>query len=384
MDKTNGLSCWGTDVNDHSPTFSDNETHLEISESALPGARFQLQGARDPDSDMFSIQLYKLSQNDHFRLEVKDRGEDGKIPVLYLHKALDKEAARSHRLLLTAVDGGKPARSGTMGIIVNVLDVNDNMPVFVRDSYTAVLKENSPVGTTIIQVNATDLDDGLNGEVVYSFGNNVNHKLRKLFEVDANTGEIIVKGLIDFEAKDRYELDIKASDKGLVPLETEKSVVITIVDLNDNSPEIEVTSFSSAIPEDAKSGTTVALISVNDNDSGVNGKVICYIIPFKLDTNYKNYYSLLVDGPLDRESISNYNVTIVATDKGNPPLSSTSVVPIQVSDVNDNAPLFPEAMINVYVNENSPVGAVLKRVTATDSLFCWIAAGKRCLGSSLT
>ncbi|XP_008303581.1 protocadherin alpha-8-like, partial [Stegastes partitus] len=358
------------DVNDHSPTFSDNETHLEISESALPGARFQLQGARDPDSDMFSIQLYKLSQNDHFRLEVKDRGEDGKIPVLYLHKALDKEAARSHRLLLTAVDGGKPARSGTMGIIVNVLDVNDNMPVFVRDSYTAVLKENSPVGTTIIQVNATDLDDGLNGEVVYSFGNNVNHKLRKLFEVDANTGEIIVKGLIDFEAKDRYELDIKASDKGLVPLETEKSVVITIVDLNDNSPEIEVTSFSSAIPEDAKSGTTVALISVNDNDSGVNGKVICYIsedVPFTLTPSLQeNMYSVVTKSLLDREHQSKYDVTIVAKDAGEQSLSSQRTISVTVSDVNDNSPEFLTNPYTFYVTENNVAGASLFSVSAYD------------------
>ncbi|MEQ2173630.1 hypothetical protein GOODEAATRI_034023, partial [Goodea atripinnis] len=97
------------DVNDHSPTFPDNETHLEISESALSGARFQLQGARDPDSGVFSVQQYRLSQNDHFRLEIKDRGRDGKIPFLLLHKPLDREAARSHELLLTAVDGGKPA-----------------------------------------------------------------------------------------------------------------------------------------------------------------------------------------------------------------------------------------------------------------------------------
>ncbi|XP_069544554.1 protocadherin alpha-8-like [Brachyistius frenatus] len=359
------------DVNDHSPTFSDNETHLEISESALPGARFQLQGARDPDSDMFSIQLYKLSQNDHFRLEVKDRGQDGKIPVLYLHKPLDKEAARSHRLLLTAIDGGKPARSGTMGIIINVLDVNDNMPVFVRDSYAAVLNENSPVGTTIIQVNATDLDDDLNGDVVYSFGNNVNSKIRKLFEVDAKTGEIIVKGLLDFEVKYRYEIDIKASDKGTVPLATDKSVIITIVDLNDNSPEIEVTSFSSAIPEDSKLGRTVALISVNDNDSGLNGKVICSIsedVPFTLTPSLQeNMYSIVTKSLLDREHQSKYDVTIVAKDAGEPSLSSHRIISVTVSDVNDNSPEFSINPYTFYVAENNIAGTSLFFVSAYDS-----------------
>ncbi|XP_065815113.1 protocadherin gamma-A11-like [Labrus bergylta] len=358
------------DVNDHSPTFPENETQLQISESALPGARFQLQGALDPDSDMYSIQQYRLSPNEHFRLEVKDRGKNGKIPVLYLHKPLDKETSRSHRLMLTAVDGGKPAKSGSMAILVNVLDVNDNMPVFAKDSYSAMLKENSPIGTTIMQVNATDLDDGLNGEVVYSFGDNVNNKLRKLFEVDPNTGTIIVKGLIDFEANDRYEIDIKASDKGQVALETEKSVVITIVDLNDNAPDIEVTSFSKAIPEDSKPGTTVALISVQDRDSGVNGKVICYIsedVPFTLTPSLQdNMYSIVTKSLLDREQQSTYDVTIIAKDGGEQPLSSQRTISVSVSDVNDNSPEFSTSPYTFYVVENNVAGASLFSVSAHD------------------
>nr|ABL75865.1 protocadherin 2A25 [Takifugu rubripes] len=358
------------DVNDHFPTFSVNETSLEISESALPGARFQLQGAHDPDSDAYSIQQYKLSQNEHFRLEVKDRGEDGKIPVLYLHKPLDKETTRSHKLLLTAADGGKPARSGTMTITITVLDVNDNMPVFAKDSYVAVLNENSPIGTTVLQVNATDSDDGLNGEVVYSFGNNVNHKMRKLFKIDENTGEIIVKGLIDFEVKDRYEIDIKASDKGAVPLETEKSVKITIVDLNDNAPDIEVTSFSKAVPEDSKPGTTVALISVSDKDSGVNGKVVCFInedVPFMLSpTLQDNMYSVVTKSLLDRERESKYDITIIAKDAGDPPLSSDRTISVSVSDVNDNSPEFFTNPYTFYLTENNDAGVALFTVSAHD------------------
>ncbi|XP_028314650.1 protocadherin alpha-8-like isoform X10 [Gouania willdenowi] len=358
------------DVNDHAPTFTDNETHLEISESTSPGARFQLPGARDPDSDVFSIQQYKLSQNEHFRLEVKDRGEDGKIPVLFLHKALDKEAASSHRLQLTAVDGGKPARSGTVRILIHVLDVNDNMPIFSKESYTAVIEENSAVGTTIIQVNATDLDDGLNGEVVYSFGQNVNNRLRKIFDVNAITGEIIVKGQLDFEAKDRYEIDIKASDKGQVPFSTEKSVMIKILDLNDNEPEIEVTSFSSAVPEDSKPGRTVALISVNDKDSGVNGKVICSIsedVPFTLTPSLQeNMYSLVTKSVLDREHVSKYDVTIVAKDAGEKTLSSHKTISVSVSDVNDNCPVFSTNPYSFYVQENNVAGGSLFSVSAKD------------------
>ncbi|XP_050928282.1 protocadherin alpha-8 isoform X34 [Lates calcarifer] len=358
------------DINDHTPTFPENETRLEIFESALPGERFQLQAARDSDSGIYSVQQYKLSQNDHFRLEVKDRANDGKIPILYLQKSLDKETDRHHRLTLSAIDGGKPPRTGTTELLIEVLDVNDNLPVFTKDSYSVLLPENSLIGTTVIQVNATDLDDGLNGEVVYSFGSNVNGKLRKLFDIDGKTGEITVKGLIDFEEKDQYEIDIKASDKGAVPLKTDKSVIINVVDLNDNIPEIEVTSFSSAIPEDSKPGTTVALISVSDLDSGLNGKVICFIredVPFTLNPSLQdNMYSVVTRSSLDREHQSHYDVTVVAKDGGDPALSSEKTIRVVVSDVNDNSPQFSMAPYTFYVMENNTPGTLLFSVRASD------------------
>uniref|UniRef100_A0AAQ5ZYL1 Cadherin domain-containing protein n=1 Tax=Amphiprion ocellaris TaxID=80972 RepID=A0AAQ5ZYL1_AMPOC len=230
--------------------------------------------SRDRDSGPFSVQQYKLSQTYHFRLEVKDKGEDGKIPILVVQKSLDRETAESHSLTLTALDGGKPPKSGNMNILVKVLDVNDNVPVFSKDIYSVTLSENAPVGTTVIQVNATDLDEGPNGEVFYSFSNSMNQNTLNLFDINPLTGQITVKNLINYEEKDRYEIEIQASDKGLAPLTTEKSVIIKIVDVNDNAPEIEVTSFSSSIPEDSRPGTTVALISVSDVDSSLNGKVI--------------------------------------------------------------------------------------------------------------
>ncbi|XP_035624817.1 protocadherin alpha-7-like isoform X40 [Oncorhynchus keta] len=358
------------DVNDHSPSFPEKEKRLEIFESASPGARFQLQAARDPDIDPFSVQQYKLSHNDHFRLEVKDRGEDGKMPFLVLHKPLDREAVRSHKLLLTAIDGGKPPRSGTLEISVDVLDVNDNNPVFTKDEYTVRLTENAPLGTMVIRVNATDLDSGLNGDIMYSFGNDVNSRLRKLFNLDTVTGEITVKGQIDFEEKDSYLIDIQASDQGPVPLTTDKSVKIKIVDFNDNAPEIEVTLFSKAIPEDSKPGTTVALISVNDLDSGLNGKVTCSVfedIPFKLMPSLQdNMYSVITKSPLDREKQSEYDLTIFATDAGQPSMSSVKTVRVVVSDVNDNCPEFSLSPYNFYVTENNDPGASVFSVSASD------------------
>ncbi|XP_053285129.1 protocadherin alpha-3 isoform X2 [Pleuronectes platessa] len=358
------------DVNDHAPIFPESENMLEIYESALPGARFQLQAARDADSGLLSVQQYKLSHNEHFRLEVKDRGEDRKTPSLVLQKPLDRESVKTHVLLLTATDGGKPPRSGNMTINVDVSDVNDNPPVFTKDSYNVNLKENSPLGTTVILVNATDMDEGLNGEVVYSFGKDVDARARARFDLNPVTGVITVAGAIDFEDSGRYEIDIQASDKGAAPLTTDKTVIIHIIDVNDNAPEIEVTSFSRAIPEDSKPGTTVALISVKDADSGLNGKVLCHIsqdLPFLLAPSLQNnMYSLVTKLLLDREKQSQYNVTIVARDAGEPSLSSDKTIRIVVSDVNDNRPEFSQNPYTFYITENNSPGTSILSVSARD------------------
>nr|XP_054595052.1 protocadherin alpha-3-like [Nothobranchius furzeri] len=359
------------DVNDHSPSFQENETTLEISESVLPGARFQLRAAGDPDSGHLSVQQYKLSQNEHFRLEIKDKeDDDGKIPILVVQKPLDRETAGSHLLVLTALDGGKPPKTGTMNIIINVLDINDNAPVFSDDNYPIMLNENPRSGTKVTQVNAKDLDEGTNGDVVYSLSKTNKPYILNLFEMNPVTGELSVKGFIDYEEKDKYQIEIHASDKGIAPLTAEKSVRIKIVDVNDNAPEIEVTSFSSSIPEDSRPGTTVALISVNDLDSGLNGKVICSInqeVPFSLSPSLQDkMFSLVTKSPLDREKQSHYDLTVTAQDAGQPPLSSEKTIRVVVSDVNDNSPEFTLSPYTFYITEGNNPGASVFSVKASD------------------
>uniref|UniRef100_A0A3B3BC50 Protocadherin 2 alpha a 15 n=1 Tax=Oryzias melastigma TaxID=30732 RepID=A0A3B3BC50_ORYME len=360
------------DINDHAPVFMEKEKRLEISESALPGVKLQLQAAQDPDVGLgqFSVQQYKLSQNENFRLEVKDKGDDGKIPILVVQKPLDRETTVRHVLTLTALDGGKPPKTGTMRIIVIVLDVNDNAPIFNEDDYSVTLKENAPTGTTVVQVNASDLDEGTNGEVVYSFSNSVNVNILRLFNLNKETGEITVKGQIDYEEKDKYEIEIQASDVGTVPLTTEKSVKIRIIDVNDNTPEIEFTSFSSSIPEDARTGTTVALVSLNDLDSGLNGKVTCSIddnVPFALSQSVEdNMFSLVIKAPLDREKQSIYDLTITAKDAGQPPLSSEKTVSVVISDINDNCPEFSLSPYTFYIHEGNKQGVSIFSIKALD------------------
>ncbi|XP_036798725.1 protocadherin alpha-4 isoform X22 [Oncorhynchus mykiss] len=359
-----------TDINDHSPNFPEKVKLLEIAENLVSqGTRFPLDAARDPDVGVNSLRKYTLSPNDHFDLDVKTRGED-KIPFLILKKPLDREQKLEMMLVLTAFDGGKPVRSGTVNITITVIDVNDNAPVFERQVYTVTLDENTPLGTSVLRLHATDLDDGANGQVIYTFDNSLKNKAFDYFEIDAVTGEITIKGLVDFEEQSVYEIDVQASDKGQVTLTGHCSVVINVKDVNDNAPEMDVTSLSGQVPEDARPGTAVALISVSDMDSGENGLVICTLsdnIPFELKPSFqKNMYTLITKSGLDRESEPMYTVTITATDKGDPSLSSHKAVTVQISDINDNSPVFSQSPYTFYVPENNAPGESLFSLSTSD------------------
>ncbi|XP_076149210.1 protocadherin alpha-3-like [Alosa pseudoharengus] len=358
------------DINDNAPTFVEQVHRLNITELAYSGERFPLPIANDADVGLNSVKSYKLSPNEHFSLDVQSGGEQSVSAELVLQKPLDREKQPVLRLTLTAIDGGKPPKTGTLQIIVNVVDVNDNTPVFSKPLYKVRVNENVPFSTIVITLNATDLDEGVNAELLYSLIGRGSTSASNMFAINSATGEITVKGSLDYEKTAAYEIRAQAMDRGHSPRSTHCKVLVEVVDLNDNSPEIVVTSLMSPVKENAEIGTVVALVTVTDKDSGKNGQTIIETsgaVPFKLKSSYKNYYSLVVDGPLDRESTSQYNVTLVAADEGTPPLSSTSVITVHVSDVNDNAPLFPSPVINVYVKENSEVGAVIYTVSAFDS-----------------
>ncbi|XP_045897302.1 protocadherin alpha-8-like, partial [Micropterus dolomieu] len=358
-----------TDVNDHSPSFPEKEQRFEIGEQILPGRRFQLHTARDPDAGINSIRTYTLTSNDHFEVDIRQSDED-KIPFLVLKKSLDREQTDKHTLLVTAVDGGKPQRSGTLNVSIIVLDSNDNRPMFSQEVYQITIQENVPVGTSVFRMNATDPDEGINSEVEYSLGKTLKKNVYDIFELDKLTGEIRVKGVVDYEENDVYKLDVEASDKGTPPSAGECRVIIKILDVNDNPPEIEVTSLSNSVSEDSKPGTIVSLISVKDKDSGVNGKIISSItsdVPFELKPSYKeNIYSVVTKGFLDREEVSHYEITIKATDCGEPPLSTVKTLSIQISDVNDNRPQFSQNTLQFYLIENNVAGASIFSVSATD------------------
>ncbi|XP_061899874.1 protocadherin gamma-A11-like [Entelurus aequoreus] len=352
------------DINDNSPQFKENSLKLEIHESADKGAHFLLDEAHDADIGENAVQDYSLQKNDFFSLNVKTKGTGRKYSELVLDKELDRENQNEIILLLTAYDGGSPRRSGTVVIHVTVLDANDNVPVFSQTVYKASLPENSPPDTLVITVTATDPDDGVNGDVFYGFDNVDEHQV---FSLSPKTGDIKVLGSIDHERETSYELQISAKD-GL-GLASYATLIIEIIDTNDNAPIIYLKSLNDPVPENVSPGTEVGIINVQDRDSEKNGQVRCSIqqnAPFKLVPSIKNYYSLVTTGQLDRELVSDYNITISATDEGSPPLSSSKSLHLSVADINDNPPVFEEQSYSAYVSENNKAGSTLCSVSARD------------------
>ncbi|XP_030251970.1 protocadherin gamma-A6-like [Sparus aurata] len=356
-----------TDINDNSPVFAAGEIKLDLVESTVLGRRFPLESAHDPDLGTNSVREYKLSPNEHFALEMSTQMNGNGYPELVLKKPLDREAQAEHVLKINGIDGGRPVRSGTASIFIRVLDANDNVPVFSQRVYKVSVPENSPIGTLIATLNATDLDEGVYGEIAYSFSH-LSDKMGGVFEINPLSGEVRVAGSIDYEEASTHELDVQAKDGG--GQASHCKLVIDVIDVNDNKPVIEIKSASANVAEDSKPGTMVALINVYDLDTGSSGRVTCTIpedVPFKLVSEVKNYFMLVTDGILDREFQSEYNITVTATDAGSPSLSGLNVLKIVVTDINDNPPTFTQKEYDANILENQPVGTFVIKLKAEDT-----------------
>ncbi|NWZ17369.1 PCDGH protein, partial [Agelaius phoeniceus] len=370
------------DVNDNSPVFSKAVLDLEIGEWTVPGARFPLEMARDADAGSNSMLTYTLTSNPSFSLSMQEKPGGSKLPELVLERMLDRERQSSFELVLMAVDGGDPARSGTVQVRINVTDANDNPPVFSKNLYQARVSENLPLGSVVLQIRATDADAGSNGRVSYSFGS-VLEPVRELFTIDSESGEVRTAGALDFEGQSEYIFGVEARDGG--GLTSHCEVQIDITDENDNAPEITILSLSSPVPEDTPVGTVVAVLKVRDRDSGENGEVSCSLsgeAPLSIVASSGGSYKVVTSGALDREQASEQRVTVVARDRGRPALWSSRELVLEVSDVNDNAPVFEEAAYSAYVAENNAAGALVLRVQARDAdagangrVSYWLAGG---------
>ncbi|XP_035296071.1 protocadherin beta-6-like isoform X2 [Cricetulus griseus] len=354
-----------TDINDHSPEFPHREMLLKIPENVQPGTVFPLKAAQDSDIGNNAVQNYTVSSNLHFHVVTLSRADGRKYPELVLDRALDREEQPELTLTLTAVDGGSPPRSGTTTVRIEVLDINDNAPQFVQSLYEVQVPENSPVNALVLTVSAMDLDAGIHGNVVYSLfqGGGASQP----FVIDGVTGEIRLSKQLDFEVTNHYNIEIAATDGG--GLSGKCTVAVQVLDVNDNAPELTIRKLTSPIPENSLE-TVVAVFSVSDPDSGDNGRVVCSIqndLPFLLKPTFKNYYTLVTEGPLDRESRAEYNITITVNDLGTPRLTTQHTITVQVSDVNDNAPAFTQTSYTLFVQENNSPALRIGTISATDS-----------------
>ncbi|XP_069387742.1 protocadherin gamma-A2-like isoform X35 [Paralichthys olivaceus] len=356
-----------TDINDNTPSFTNAEKRFEISESAVIGSKFVLEKAIDSDIGVNGLQHYALTPTDNFALKLENQADGSKKAEMVLQKPLDREKQNRISLLLTAIDGGEPQMSGTMQIFINVLDANDNAPTFTKPLYRAKIPENSPKGTSVTTVSASDKDIGSYGEVSYLISPS-KRLLYELFKIDSKSGEIVLISEIDYEKANVYQIDIEVTDSG--GLSDSTKVIVDVIDINDNNPHINIVSKSESILEDSPPNTVIAMLSISDPDSENNGKVQCNIdnsIPFKIQTTLNGFYTLITEVALDRELASRYNITVTCSDEGVPSLSSSVTLTLQISDVNDNAPVFERSSYEAYIVENNTPGLSIFTVKARDA-----------------
>uniref|UniRef100_A0A6I8NQ13 Protocadherin 1 n=1 Tax=Ornithorhynchus anatinus TaxID=9258 RepID=A0A6I8NQ13_ORNAN len=374
------------DINDNTPNFASPVITLTIPENTNVGSLFPIPLANDRDTGPNGVASYELlagpEAQELFGLQVAEDMEE-KQPQLIVMGSLDRERWDSYDLTIRVQDGGNPARASSALLRVTVLDANDNAPKFERPSYEAELSENSPVGHSVLQVKANDSDQGANAEIDYTF-HQAPEVVRRLLRLDRSSGLITVQSPVDREDVSTLRFSVLAKDKGTNPKSARAQVVVTVKDTNDNAPTIEIRGIglvthqdgTANISEDVSEETAVALVQVSDRDEGENAAVTCVVagdVPFQLrqasDTgsDSKKKYFLQTTTPLDYETAQEYTVEIVALDSGNPPLSSTNSLKVQVVDVNDNAPVFAQALTEVAIPENNVPGELVAQVAATDA-----------------
>ncbi|XP_036055646.1 protocadherin-8 isoform X2 [Onychomys torridus] len=397
------------DINDHAPRFPRAQIPVEVSESAPVGTRIPLEVPVDEDVGANGLQSVRLAEpHSPFRVELQTRADGAQCADLVLLQELDRESQASYSLELVAQDGGRPPRSATAALSVRVLDANDHSPAFPQGAVAEVeLAEDAPVGSLLLDLDAADPDEGPNGDVVFTFGARTPPEARHLFRLDPRSGRLTLAGQVDYERQDTYELDVRAQDRGPGPRTATCKVIVRIRDVNDNAPDISITPLAapgapaaspfaaaaaaaalggadavssagpgtqeagatSLVPEGAARESLVALVSTSDRDSGANGQVRCALYGhehFRLQPAYAGSYLVVTAASLDRERIAEYNLTLVAEDRGAPPLRTVRPYTVRVGDENDNAPLFTKPVYEVSVRENNPPGAYLATVAARD------------------
>ncbi|XP_042189899.1 protocadherin-9 isoform X5 [Callorhinchus milii] len=362
------------DVNDNAPMFPSPVINISIPENALVNSRYAIASATDPDTGLNGVQRYQLLNGQSvFGLDIVETPEGEKWPQLIVQRPLDREQKDTYVMKIKVEDGGGPRRSSTAILQVTVSDVNDNRPVFRESQLEVRVAESARPGTSVAQLHATDADLGTNADVRYLFGPQVSAAVRRHFSLNGTTGLLTVQRALDREEAAVHKMTVLASDGSSPPARA--TVLVNVTDVNDNAPAIDIRYILGALngtvylPENNPAHTKIALITVADRDTELNGKVVCYIekdVPFHLKAVYDNQYLLETSALLDFESAGEYSFHIVAADSGKPSLNQTSLVKVRLEDVNDNPPVFSQPVIELSVPENNRRGLYLTTLTATD------------------
>lgn len=358
MSSSASVSITVLDVNDNVPTFTEKVYSLKINEDAIVGTSVLTVTAIDRDVN--SVVTYQISSgNTRNRFAITSQSGGG---LITLALPLDYKQERQYILTITASDG---TRYDTAQVFINVTDANTHRPVFQSANYQVMLSEEKPVGSTVMVISATDEDTGENARITYMMEDNVPQ-----FKIDPDTGTITTQMEIDYEDQASYTLAIIAKDNGIPQKSDTTYVEIIINDANDNAPQFLRDMYQGTVFEDAPIFTSVLQISASDRDSGSNGRV-SYTFQGGDDGDgdfiIETYSGIIrIARKLDRENVPSYNLKALAVDRGIPPLKAAVPIHVVVQDINDNAPVFEKDVLFIDVEENSPVGMVVARITATD------------------
>ncbi|XP_060667097.1 LOW QUALITY PROTEIN: cadherin-related tumor suppressor [Drosophila nasuta] len=379
------------DINDNSPEFPEPSIAVSFSESAVTGTRLLLDAATDADigengvTDHYDIVAGNVDKK--FRL-VTTTNPSGDTSYLHLETTgnLDRESRGSYQLNISASDGGTPPRLGFLQVNVTILDVNDNPPIFDHSDYSVTLNETVMPGSPVLQVMASDNDLDDNSKLTYYLA-----ETEHQFTVNPETGVISTTERLNCPQQTTEQtreptsknhalkscvFTVFARDHGSPRQDGRTYVTVNLVDTNDHDPIIRFqyfppTGIVATVDENASNGTVVAAVSVIDSDDGPNGETTTRIVSgnelhhFRLEKT-PLFHIVRVNGILDREEISKYNLTVVATDKGTPERTTIAYLIIDVNDVNDHEPVFEKSEYSAVLSELAPKGSFVASIAATD------------------
>ncbi|XP_041947686.1 protocadherin Fat 3 isoform X3 [Alosa sapidissima] len=357
------ISLTVLDVNDNPPSFTFTQYLASVFENASPKALITRLQANDLDEGVNRKVVYSLLDSADGVFSI-----DASSGVVVLEKSLDRESQEMFKIRVQASDrdAAEGALSSVVDLTVMVLDVNDNPPVFQKPDYAVTIPEDVAVGAEVLRVFAASDDIGANGEIYYSIrSGNEEGK----FAIDVAKGTITIADDLDFEVCKDYFLNVEAWDGGNPPLSTTAMVTIELMDVNDNAPSFSEEIYNVIISEDASIGETVIRLMAEDMDSQVNGRITYSI----LRGDRRNQFwidpitgLLKVNKELDRETVSSYSLAVQAFDSGSPAMSSTVTINVEISDVNDNPPVFSPANATAVIQLDQPVGTSILKLMVTD------------------